>query len=290
MGYELITALITPFNENGTINYKKIKELIEFQYLNGTNGLLILGTTSESSTLSEEEKENIIKYVIKENNNRMEIIAGVIENSTQNAIIKSLKYKSLGVNKLLVISPFYNKTNNEGMIQHFTKIAQAVDIPIILYNVPSRTGVNIDLSVIRDLMKVENIIGIKEASKDINHITQLAFMCNNKFSLYCGNDDLLLTFLSLNCKGIISVVSNIKPDIIYNTLKIYEINPLTAFSYYKYYYDFICSLFIEVNPMPIKAIMNFCGIDLGVYRLPLTKISAENYLKIINIYTKTFKF
>ena len=233
MAYELITALITPFKENGAVNFNKIKELIEFQYINGVNGIVILGTTSESSTLSDAEKEAIIEFVVKEVQSRICVIVGVIENSTKEALYKAKRYQELGADKLLVISPFYNKANKIGMISHFKIIAANIDIPIILYNVPSRTGVNIDIDVISELRKEKNIIGIKEASKDINHIIGVSTVCDSNFSLYCGNDELLLTFLSLNAKGVISVLSNLKPRVVNNILKMYEENPYLAFIYFK---------------------------------------------------------
>ena len=206
-----IVALITPFNEDNSINFNKLYELIEYQYICGTDALLILGTTSECSTLSEYEKDRLVEYVVNLNNKRMKIIVGVISNVTQIAIEKATKYEKLGADCILVTPPYYNKTNTSGLIKHFKLIAYNVKIPTILYNIPSRTGLNIDKDVICDLKKVPNIIGVKESNKDISHILDIASICDEDFALYCGNDELSYLFLSLGAKGLINVYGNLEP-------------------------------------------------------------------------------
>ena len=204
-----IVALITPFTENNTINYNKLYELIEYQYICGTDALLILGTTSECSTMTDIEKDTLVDFVIKQNDKRMKIIVGVITNVTSLAIDKAKRYERMGADALLVPPPYYNKTNRCGLIKHFKMIASSANIPIILYNIPSRTSLNLDYEMIKELKKISNIKGIKESSKDINQIIDVASICDDKFSLFCGNDELSYIFLSLGDKGLINVYGNL---------------------------------------------------------------------------------
>ncbi len=281
-----IVALITPFNENFTINYNKLFELIEYQYICGTDALLILGTTSESSTLSEYEKDQLVDFIIRQNNKRMKIIVGVISNVTQTAIEKAIKYEKFGADGLLVTPPYYNKTNKSGLIKYFKMIAHSVNIPIILYNIPSRTSLNLDYTIISELKKVSNIIGVKESNKDINHIIDIANICDEEFSLYCGNDELSYIFLSLGAKGLINVYGNMEPKIIKNLINIFYENEFLARKYFLKYHDLFKSLSIEVNPIPIKTLMNYIGLDVGLYRLPLDVMDENNYRSLIDIYEK----
>lgn len=279
-----IVALITPFTENYNINFKKLYEMIEYQYLSGTNALLILGTTSESSTLSEYECDQIVDFVIKQNNKRMKIVVGVITNSTKASILKAIKYESFGADYLLVNPPYYNKTNKRGLIKHFNMIASSVKIPIILYNIPSRVGMNIDVDIMKELKENANIIGVKESNKDINHILDVANICDDNFSLYCGNDDLSYFFLSIGAKGLINVYGNIEPKVIRNLINIYMENTLLAKQYFFIYYKIFKVIFIETNPIPIKALMNYKGLNVGLYRLPLDEMDENNYKKMIETY------
>ena len=279
-----IVALITPFNEDCSINFNKLYELIEYQYICGTDALLILGTTSESSTLSEYEKDRLVEYIINQNNKRMKIIVGVISNVTQTAIEKALKYEKLGADCILVTPPYYNKTNRSGLIKHFKVIACSVKIPVILYNIPSRTGLNIDRDVICELKKVSNIIGVKESNKDIGHIFDVASVCDNKFSLYCGNDELSYLFLSLGSKGLINVFGNLEPKMFKNLINIFTINEFLARKYFFMYYELFKILSVEVNPIPIKALMNYKGLNVGLYRLPLDIIDENNLKTLIYVY------
>ena len=279
-----IVALITPFNEDNSINYNKLYELIEYQYICGTDALLILGTTSESSTLSDDEKDFLIDFVINQNACRMKIVAGVISNVTQIAVEKAIKYEKLGVDCLLVSPPYYNKTNKSGVIKHFKMIADSVNIPTIVYNIPSRTSLNIDYELIKELKKVSNIIGVKESSKDINHIIDISNLCDDNFSLYCGNDELCYIFLSLGAKGLINVYGNIEPKVFKNMINVYEINEYLSRKYFFQYYDLFKILSIDINPIPIKMLMNYIGLKVGGYRLPLDKMNDIDANRIIEVY------
>ena len=242
-----IVALITPYTKDGNINFLKIKQLIEFQYFSGTEGIVILGTTGEASTISDLEKEELVKYVVKENAERMKVVVGVSENNTLQAIKKATLYESLGVDYLLVLTPFYNKSNDEGVYEHFKEVANSVSIPIILYNVPSRTGLNISIDVLKRLKQIPNIIGIKEATSDINHIIEVSNVCDHYFHMYGGNDELSYVFLSLNATGLINVVGNYNPNILFILIKKFEENPYLAYEYYKSIYPFLKSLTILLN-------------------------------------------
>ena len=252
--------------------------------------MVVLGTTSESSTLSDDEKDEIVRFVINKNASRMKIVVAVITNSSKDAIEKSIRYEKMGADYLLVISPFYNKTNKNGLIKHFNVIAQNINIPIIIYNVPSRSGMNIDVDVILELKKTPNIVGVKECSKDIAHIIELSKICDRYFHLYCGNDDLSYLFLSLGATGLINVYGNVNPKLMKDLINIYEINPLLARNYFYEFYDLFKVLFIETNPIPIKALMNYLGHGVGLYRMPLEQMMEENYNKLINLYKKVNRY
>ena len=276
-----IVALITPFDKEGKVNFEKLEELIEFQYINETKNLLILGTTSESPTLLESEKDKLVKFIVKKNRKRMKLVVGVTSNNTKEAIKKALKYESYGADYLLVISPYYNKTNEVGLIKHFNAIADVVKIPIIIYNIPSRTGINIDVSIMKELKKHSKIIGVKEANRDISHILDVNAICDENFNLYCGNDDLLVLFLSLKSPGTFTVYGNLEPQLLNAFYNTEDINTL-----HNKYYQLLKTIFIETNPIPIKALMNYEGMDVGSYRLPLTNMKPENYQQLIYEYEK----
>ena len=281
-----VVALITPFDENGNIDYWKLRELIEFQYKNNTKNLLVLGTTSESSSMSEKEKVELLLYVIMKIKKRMKLVVGVTSNNTLTAVKNAQKYEAMGANYLLVITPYYNKCNTDGLINHFTLIADSVNIPVILYNVPSRTNLNIGCEVIKSLKKHPNIIGIKEASNDINHIIETSLLCDDKFCLYCGNDELLIVFILIGCKGAFNVYGNIDPRLMnsyFEEKDIFRLKDLHA-----KYYELFKLLFVEVNPIPIKALMNYQGFKVGDYRLPLTKMNELNFKKLVSKYNERY--
>jgi len=276
-----IVALITPFNDDNSVNYNKIGELVEYHASCSVNGLLLLGTTGESSTLNKEEKEKIVEYVLDKNHGRMKIVVGVCTNNTKDAIEQASIFENMGADYLLVIAPYYNKTNCNGLYMHFKLISDSVNIPIILYNVPSRTGINLDVEVMKKLKKIPNIIGVKEANRDITHIMDVASICDETFGLYCGNDDLILLFLSLNAWGFINVIGNVEPTIINNLISLHKENPLLSYRYFFECYNFIKSFSLDINPIPIKSLMNHKGFKVGKCRMPLFDMIETGEAKML---------
>ncbi|MGM9972240.1 MAG: 4-hydroxy-tetrahydrodipicolinate synthase [Anaeroplasmataceae bacterium] len=273
-----IVALITPMNEDGSVNYEKLGELIEFHIENKTDGIVILGTTGEASTLEFEEEEKIIEYSIKKANKRIPIIVGSGSNSTKTAIDYTVKYGNMGADALLVITPYYNKTNESGMIKHFTAIADASPKPIIMYNVPGRTGCSISVHAVEILSKHPNIIGIKEASGDLTYAGKIAHCLNDEFVMYSGNDDIVLPLMSLGAVGVISVWSNIMPRTVHDMC--YDFmngNIERARQTQIKYLDLIHGLFLETNPIPVKKAMNYLGYNVGPLRMPLDEMSDSKF-------------
>ena len=283
------TALITPFLD-GEIDYKALKKLIEFQIDCGIDALLINGTTGESATLSEKEKQELISFAVREVGGRVPIIAGTGSNSTKKSVELSQFASDVGVNAILVVTPYYNKASHEGLINHYEAIANAVDVPIILYNVPSRTGVNIPLSVYDKLANHKNIVAIKEANPDVPAMAKLFSQFGDKLDIYSGNDDLILPTLSLGGKGVISVLSNILPKETSEICKLWfegEIDQARALQFRLL--PLISAIFSEVNPIPIKALMAKEGFCQEEYRLPLCKMSEGKKKELFEIW-KDFKF
>ena len=276
-----IVALITPFHEDRTINFEKLKELIEWHIVNKTDGILILGTTGESPTLTHEEDDDVVACAIECANHRIPIIVGAGSNSTQTQLEKSLKYEKMGADGLLLISPYYNKANDEGMIRHFTTVADQVHIPIILYNIPGRTGCTISLNASKQLSKHPMIQGIKEASGDISYATNAATLLNDDFVMYSGNDDIIVPMMALGSSGVISVLADVLPktthDIVFNCL---NGNYKTAQQLQLDNLDLIHDLFMEVNPIPVKEALNMMGFHVGKYRLPLYEMSEDHKAKL----------
>ena len=267
------TAIATPFDENG-VNIEEFKRLIEFQIKEGIDAIIVCGTTGESSTMTKEEKIAAIECAVKTSNGRVPIIAGTGSNNTTQAIEMSKIAEGLGVDGLLLVTPYYNKTTQKGLIAHYTAIAKEVSLPIVLYSVPSRTGVNIAPETCLELSKIDNIVAIKEASGDLSQIAKIAHLCGDNLTIYSGNDDQILPILSLGGLGVISVLSNVKPklthDIVQNFLdgNIKEATKLQLDSI-----PLINTLFAEVNPIPVKAALNIIGYDFGEPRLPLIPAS-----------------
>lgn len=283
------TALITPFRD-GEIDYKALKNLIEFQIENGINALLINGTTGESATLTECEKREIISFAVRVVGGRVPIIAGTGSNSTKKAIELSQFASDVGANAILVVTPYYNKASAEGLIQHYEAIANAVDVPIILYNVPSRTGVNIPLSVYDKLANHKNIVAVKEANPDVSAMAKLCAKCSDRLDIYSGNDDLIFPTLSLGGKGVISVLSNISPKETSEICKLWfdgKIDQARALQLQLL--PLISAIFSDVNPIPIKALMTKEGFCQEEYRLPLCKMSEDKKKELFKIW-KDFKF
>lgn len=270
------TALATPFTNNG-VNFEELQKLIEFQIENNVQSLIICGTTGEASTMTEEEKIDTIKYAINCANKRVPIIVGTGSNNTKKAIEMSKKAEELGADALLIVTPYYNKTTQPGLIAHYKAIANEVNIPIILYNVPGRTGLNIQPTTCLELSKIDNIIAIKEASGNLSQVAEIASLCEDNLHIYSGNDDQILPVLSLGGKGVISVLSNIEPKYVNDMINNYfNGDTLTATKMQLEAIPLIKALFSEVNPIPVKAALNMMGYNFGSPRLPLVEMSEEN--------------
>ena len=274
------TALVTPFTNEG-INFEELRKMIEFQILEGADSLIICGTTGESSTMSIEEKKSIIDFSVKIAHGRIPIIAGTGGNNTKDVIYISKYAQSVGVNGLLIVTPYYNKTTQLGLLQHYAEIAQNVKLPIILYNVPSRTGINIEPQTCLELSKIPNIVAIKEASGNISQVAKIANLCKDELTIYSGNDDQVVPLLSVGGMGVISVLSNLFPKFVHNMVTDYLAgNWQKACASQLYALPMIDALFTEVNPIPIKYAMNKIGFNCGIPRLPLVELTEENKKKI----------
>lgn len=272
-----IVALVTPFHEDGTVNFEKLGELLDWQIENSTDGILILGTSGESSTMTHEEDDAVALYTIERVNHRVPVIVGAGSNCTQTAMEKSLKYQNMGADALLLISPYYNKANTQGMIRHFTTVADAVHIPIILYNVPGRTGCHIDEEAVKVLSQHPNICGIKEASGNISYATNIARYLSDDFVMYSGNDDMITSMMALGASGVISVLANCLPQETHQIVQDYlDGNVKESLEKQLKYLDFIHALFMEVNPIPVKQALNYMGKEVGGYRLPLCEMDEEH--------------
>ena len=271
-------ALVTPFLENGDVDYAKLKELVEFHVAHKTDAIVICGTTGEASTLSHEEHLECVKKCVEFADHRIKVIAGTGSNCTATAIYLSTEAESYGVDGLLVVTPYYNKATQKGLIAHFTAVANSVNVPIILYNVPSRTGCNIQPETAVYLAQnVENIVGIKEASGNISQVVKLASLANGCIDIYSGNDDQIVPVLSLGGKGVISVLSNVAPDAAHDICeKYFEGDVKGSAELQLKALPLIDQLFCEVNPIPVKKAMQLMGIDCGPLRMPLTEISPEH--------------
>lgn len=275
-------ALVTPFTDN-KVNYNKIEELIEWHIENSTDAIIICGTTGEASTMSNDEKKEAIRFTVEKVKGRIPVIAGTGGNNTADVIEISKYAESVKADGLLIVTPYYNKTTQKGLIQHFIAIADEVNIPIIMYNVPGRTGLNLLPKTVAELAKHPNIRGVKEASGDISQIAEIARLCPDDFYIYSGNDDQVVPILSLGGSGVISVIANILPkethDMVYNFLegKVEESRKLQLGMV-----NLIKSLFIETNPIPVKTAMNLIGMEAGELRLPLVDMEDKNREILIN--------
>lgn len=269
-------ALVTPFNENG-IDYKVLEELIEFHIKEETDAIIICGTTGETSTMTTEEHKETIRFTVEKANNRIPVIAGTGSNNTAHAIEMSKYAESVGANGVLIVTPYYNKTTQKGLVEHYTAIANSISIPLIAYNVPSRTGLNITATTAKELSKVPNIVAIKEASGNFSQIAEIAATCSDELYLYSGNDDQVVPMLALGAKGVISVSANIIPNDTHKMVLSYLNGDIeTAKELQLKAIELIKALFIEVNPIPVKAAMELKGYNVGKCRLPLTTMSESN--------------
>ena len=269
-------AIVTPFHNN-KVDFQKLKELLEWHINEGTDAIVICGTTGEASTMSKEEKEKTIKFTVDAVNKRIPVIAGTGSNNTESAIEMSKYAESVGVDALLVITPYYNKTTNKGLIKHFEAINNAVETPIILYNVPSRTGVNISPNQLLELSKLKNIVAIKEASGNISQIAEMKALCGKNIDIYSGNDDQIIPIMSLGGLGVISVLANVIPNETHEMTKAFLDNNLDkALKLQLKNINLIKALFIENNPVPVKSALNLIGKDVGDFRLPLCEMDKSN--------------
>ena len=271
-------AIITPMTETGAVNYPKLEEILEYQIANGTDAIIICGTTGESSTLSHEEHLEAIRFTAEKVAGRIPVIAGTGSNCTETAIYLSQEAEKYGVDGVLLVTPYYNKATQKGLIAHFTKIANSIKIPVILYNIQSRTGVNIAPETMAYLAKnVDNIVGVKEASGNISQIAKIAELCGESFDIYSGNDDQVVPLLSLGGKGVISVLSNIAPRETHDIVaKFMDGDVKGSRELQLRALPLIEKLFCEVNPIPVKAAMNMLGWEVGPLRMPLSEMEEEH--------------
>ena len=272
-----IVAMITPFHEDGSVNFEVLEELLERQIAAGTDGILTLGTTGEYPTMSHEEDAAVVAKTIEVVNGRVPVMVGSGSNCTATQIEKSIQYQDMGADALLLIAPYYNKANPEGMYRHFAETADKVHIPCILYNVPGRTGCSIPVSVVERLAKHPNIVGIKEASGDMSYAMKIAHCVGPDFAIYSGNDDVTLPLLSIGGSGVISVFANVMPEACHRIVMDYLTgNHERALETHLRYLKLMNDLFLEVNPIPVKAAMNMMGLNVGPMRLPLCEMSEGN--------------
>ncbi|WP_291632982.1 4-hydroxy-tetrahydrodipicolinate synthase [Clostridium sp.] len=280
-------AIVTPFDERG-IDFKKLEELIEWQISSKTDAIIVCGTTGEASTMSEQERKETIKFVVDVVNKRVPVIAGTGSNNTAATISMSKWAEKIGVDGLLVITPYYNKTTQKGLFEHFSAIANSVTSPIIIYNVPSRTSLNITPSTLLKLCDVQNIVAIKEASGNISQIAQIKALCGDRLDVYSGNDDQVIPILSLGGIGVISVLANIIPTDIHNMCELYfQGDHAEALKIQLNFLALNSSIFIETNPIPVKTAMNLMGMEVGHLRLPLCEMEEKN-LQILKKELKSY--
>lgn len=275
-------AIVTPMHEDGSVNYEKFKELVEFQIKGGTDAIIVCGTTGEASTMSHEEHLDVIKYCVEVVKGRIPVIAGTGSNCTETAVYLSQEAEKYGVDGLLLVSPYYNKATQNGLYTHFKTVADAVKVPILLYNVPSRTGCNIlPQTIIRLCRDCENIVGVKEASGNISQVAQLAALAKGSIDIYSGNDDQIVPILSLGGKGVISVLSNVAPTQTHEICAKYFAGEVAESCRLQLEAMDLCgALFCEVNPIPVKKALNLMGMEAGTLRLPLTEMEEANTARL----------
>ncbi|MBQ9766430.1 MAG: 4-hydroxy-tetrahydrodipicolinate synthase [Lachnospiraceae bacterium] len=271
-------AIVTPFTKNNEVDYESLGKLIEFQIENKTDSIVACGTTGEASTLTHEEHLDVIRYTVKKVAGRVPVIAGTGSNCTETAIYLSQEAEKAGADALLLVTPYYNKATQKGLVEHFVKIAESVKIPVIIYNVPSRTGCNIlPKTVMQMVERASNIVAIKEASGDISQVAQLAALAKGKIDIYSGNDDQIVPILSLGGKGVISVLSNVAPKETHDMVMSYlEGDVKKSCQMQLEAIDLVKALFCEVNPIPVKAAVEMMGFETGSLRMPLSEMEPQN--------------
>lgn len=275
-------AIVTPFRDNGEVDYEKFAEMVEYQIENGTDAIIVCGTTGESSTLTHEEHLDVIRYCVEKVNGRIPVIAGTGSNCTDTAIYLSTEAEKYGVDGLLLVTPYYNKATQKGLYQHFKAVADSVKVPVILYNVPSRTGCNIaPETVVKLCTEVENIVGVKEASGNLSQIVKLMSLADGKVDLYSGNDDQITPLLALGGKGVISVLSNVAPRQTHEICAKFFAGDVAGSCAEQLRAIPLCNaLFCEVNPIPVKKALNLQGRGAGILRMPLCEMEEENAVKL----------
>ena len=274
------TAIITPFTENG-IDYDRLAKNIDFQYENGTSAIVVCGTTGENPTHSDDEHNELVRFTVQASRGRMKVIAGVGSNNTKTALKYAQNARYAGADGILMVTPYYNKSTQKGLIEHFSYVADRVEIPMILYNVPSRTGISISAETYKVLSRHPNINGIKEASGDFSLIAKVRSQCGDDLYIWSGNDDNTVPMMALGALGVISVASNIVPAVTAKLCALCLEGDFTAATaLYGKYDKLFSTLFIETNPIPVKAAMKLMDMDSGILRLPLVEISEENLAKL----------
>ena len=274
-------AIVTPFNNDGSVNFEVLGQLIENQIANDTDAIVICGTTGEASTLTDDEQIETIKFTVDKVNKRVPVIAGAGSNDTRHGIELCKRCEQVGADGLLIVTPYYNKTTQKGLVKYYTDMAGATDLPVIMYSVAGRTGLNIAPSTVEQLAKIENIVAIKEASGNISQVAEIAHRTQGNLDIYSGNDDQIVPLLSLGGKGVISVLSNVAPKYTHDMVMSYlngdnekatkmQLNCLGV----------VKALFCEVNPIPVKAALNMMGYNVGGYRAPLVEMDEENRLML----------
>ena len=274
-------AIVTPFNNDGSVNFEVLGQLIENQIANDTDAIVIFGTTGEASTLTDDEQIETIKFTVDKVNKRVPVIAGAGSNDTRHGIELCKRCEQVGADGLLIVTPYYNKTTQKGLVKYYTDMAGATDLPVIMYSVAGRTGLNIAPSTVEQLAKIENIVAIKEASGNISQVAEIAHRTQGNLDIYSGNDDQIVPLLSLGGKGVISVLSNVAPKYTHDMVMSYlngdnekatkmQLNCLGV----------VKALFCEVNPIPVKAALNMMGYNVGGYRAPLVEMDEENRLML----------
>ena len=274
------TAIVTPFTENG-IDYDRLAKNIDFQYENGTTAVVVCGTTGENPTHSEDEHNELVRFTVQASRGRMKVIAGVGSNNTKTALKYAQNARYAGADGILMVTPYYNKSTQKGLIEHFSYVADRVEIPMILYNVPSRTGISISAETYKVLSRHPNINGIKEASGDFSLIAKVRSLCGDDLYIWSGNDDNTVPMMALGALGVISVASNIVPAVTAKLCALCLEGDFTAATeLYGKYAKLFSALFIETNPIPVKAAMKLMDMDSGILRLPLVEIGEENLAKL----------
>jgi len=282
-----IVAIVTPFNEDFSVNYSKLEELLNWHVNSGTDGIVILGTTGEAPTLTKDEKLEVFRFTVEVINGRIPVIAGTGSNNTMETIEFSRQVETLGVDGLLVVTPYYNKANDQGFITHFTMIADSVTTPIIVYNVPGRTGCNLPVHVVKTISEHKNIVALKEASGDISYFAKVASVVSKDFLLFSGNDDLVVPTLSLGGTGVISVAANVIPKEFHQMVADWHNGETKkAMDAQLHYLELINNLFIETNPIPVKDMLNKMGKEVGGFRLPLCAPSVPVEKVLIEMVSK----